>query len=171
MKTIITILAAFAVLCLAGCGNNGKRVSATDKDMADIPTVQYAEQITIDKLPEVLERLKNGQSDYDFLGICSRPEACIYFMQDGGKFYIDYEAIALEQRPYLERIRKYASKQGFRVVETTYGNTPIDYDDMAQAPVLSLRIDTDIDSIAVVGKKLMHDIFQNNDSTLYDVVP
>jgi len=92
-------------------------------------------------------------------------------MQDGGKFYIDYEAIALEQRPYLERIRKYASKQGFRVVETTYGNTPIDYDDMAQAPVLSLRIDTDIDSIAVVGKKLMHDIFQNNDSTLYDVVP
>ncbi len=171
MKATITILGAFIVLCLASCGNNGKRVTATNKDMADITTVQYAEHITIDKLPEVLERLKNGQSDYDFLGICSRPEACIYFMQEGGKFYIDYEAIAREQRPYLERIREYASKQGFRVVETTYGNTPIDYDGMAQAPVLSLRIDTDIDSIAVVGRKLMNDIFQNNDSTLYDVVP
>lgn len=171
MKTIITIFAAFVVLCLAGCGNNGKRVTTTNNDMADISTVQYAEQITIDKLPEVLERLKNGQWDYDFLGICSRPEACIYFMQEGGKFYIDYEAIARVQRPYLERIREYALEQGFRVVETSYGNAPIDYDDISKAPVLSLRIDTDIDSIAVVGRKLMHDVFQDNDSTLYDVVP
>lgn len=164
------IATTISMFGLTGCGYSGKHVPVSQKGTENL-AAQYAEQITIAELPIMLDKLKNGQLDYDFFGICSHPKACIYFMQEGGKFYIDYEAIAQEQRPYLKRIREYASEQGFRVVETTYGNTPIDYDDISQAPVLSLRIDTDIDSTAVVGRKLMHDIFQNNDSTLYDVVP
>lgn len=170
MKNLIVLLILTYILCLSGCGGNGKNGS-TNTDMAEVPSVQYAEQITIDKLPVVLERLKNGQTEFDFLGICSSPVACIYFMQENGKFYIDYEAIGGDQRPYLEKIRQYASEHGYKVVETTYGNTPIDYDDMKQAPVVSLRIDTDIDSIAKAGRQLMQTIFHDNDSTRYDVVP
>lgn len=170
MKNLINILILAFSLCLSGCGNRGKSASA-DTDTVKVPEVQYAEQITIDKLPSVLERLKNRQTEFDFFGICSNPVACIYFMQENGKFYIDYEAITADQRPYLDRIRQYALKQGYRVVETTYGNRPIDYDDMEQAPVISMRIDTDIDSIAKAGKQLMQTIFCDNDSTLYDIVP
>ncbi len=109
--------------------------------------------------------------EYDFFGICSSPVACIYFMQDDGKFYIDYEAIGADQLPYLDKIRQYAVEQGFRVVDTTYGNTPLDFDTPAQAPVLSLRVDTDIDSIAKVGARLMQKVFHNTDTTPYDIVP
>ncbi len=109
--------------------------------------------------------------EYDFFGICSSPVACIYFMQDDGKFYIDYEAIGADQLPYLDKIRQYAVEQGYRVDDTTYGNTPIDFDSPAQAPVLSLRVDTDINSIAKVGARLMQKVFHNTDTTLYDIVP
>ena len=164
------IMIAVSTLGLAGCDNGGKRVPGTI-ELSVAQQVQYAEQITIDKLPTVLQRLKDGQMEYDFFGICSSPVACIYFMQENGKFYIDYEAIGADQLPYLDKIRQYAKEQGYRVADTTYGNTPIDFSEPAQAPVLSLRIDTDIDRIAKVGARLMQTIFNNNDSTLYDIVP
>ncbi|MBD5199730.1 MAG: hypothetical protein HDS83_05000 [Bacteroidales bacterium] len=164
------IMIAVSTLGLAGCGNGGKRAPGTI-ELPVAQQVQYAEQITIDKLPSVLQRLKDGQMEFDFFGICSHPVACIYFMQENGKFYIDYEAIGANQLPYLDKISQYAKEQGYRIVDTTYGNTPIDFSQPSQAPVLSLRIDTDIDSIAKVGAQLMQTIFNNNDSTLYDIVP
>lgn len=166
----IIIVATASVLWLTGCGN-GVRRSEVSHEVVDVPAVMYAEQITINELPIVLERLKNGQTEYDFVGICSSPVACIYFMQENGKFYIDYEAITKSQLPYLTKIKLFASEHGYPTVENTYGNTPIDYHDMTHAPVLSLRIDTDTDSIAKVGIQLMQTIFQDNDSTLYDIVP
>ncbi len=161
---------AVSALGFAGCGNGGKR-EASKVALPERLAVQYADQITIDELPSVLQRLKEGKMEYDFFGICSSPVACIYFMQDDGKFYIDYEAIGADQLPYLDKIRQYAVEQGFRVVDTTYGNTPIDFDSPAQAPVLSLRVDTDIDSIAKVGARLMQTVFHNTDTTPYDIVP
>lgn len=122
-------------------------------------------------LPSVLQRLMDGQMEYDFFGICSSPVACIYFMQEDGKFYIDYEAIGSDQLQYIDKIRQYAAEQGCRVVDTTHGNTPIDFSEPAQAPVLSLRVDTDIDSIANVGARLMQTIFQNTDTIPYEIVP
>ena len=77
----------------------------------------------------------------------------------------------LTEYPYIDKIRRYAAEQGYHVVDTTYGNTPIDFDNPAQAPVLSLRIDADIDSIAKVGKQLMQTVFHNTDTTPYDIVP
>ncbi|MDE5663024.1 MAG: hypothetical protein K2I37_03210 [Muribaculaceae bacterium] len=161
---------AVSSLSFAGCGNGGQR----EADRSGTPEVQqmlYAEQITIDELPEALCRLKEGQLAFGFFGICSSPVTCIYFMHEDGRFYIDYEAIGSDQLPYIDKIRRYAAEQGYRVVNTTYGNTPIDFDNPAQAPVLSLRIDADIDSIAKVGKQLMHTVFHNTDTTTYDIVP
>lgn len=171
MRRILNyIMIAVSALGFAGCGNGGKRASGKIETPAPQPT-RYANQITIDELPSVLQRLKDGQMEYDFFGICSSPVACIYFMQDNGKFYIDYEAIGADQLPYLDKIRQYAKEQGYRVVDTTYGNTPIDFSEPAQAPVLSLRVDTDIDSMAKVGARLMQTIFHNTDTTHYEIVP
>lgn len=171
MRRILNyIMIAVSALGLAGCDNGGKRAPGTI-ELPVAQQVQYAEQITIDKLPSVLQRLKDGQMEYDFFGICSSPVACIYFMQEDGKFYIDYEAIGADQLPYLDQIRQYAVEQGYRVFDTTYGNTPIDFDNPAQAPVISLRIDADIDSIAKVGKQLMRTVFHNTDTTPYHIVP
>ena len=171
MRRIINcILIAITTLGFTGCGNGGKR-EAERLGSSEVQQMQYAEQITIAELPSVLQRLKDGQMEYDFFGICSSPVACIYFMQEDGKFYIDYEAIGADQLPYLNKIRQYAKEQGCRIVDTTYGNTPIDYTEPAQAPVLSLRVDTDIDSIAKVGAQLMQTIFHNTDTTHYEIVP
>ena len=164
------IVIAVSALGFAGCGNGGKR-EADRPGMPEAQQMQYAEQITIDELPEALCRLKEGQMAFGFFGICSSPVACIYFMHEDGRFYIDYEAIGSDQLPYIDKIRRYAAEQGYRVVDTTYGNTPIDFDNPAQAPVLSLRIDADIDSIAKVGKQLMQTVFHNTDTTPYDIVP
>ncbi|MDE5883004.1 MAG: hypothetical protein K2H60_14890 [Muribaculaceae bacterium] len=171
MRRILNyILIAITTLGFTGCGNGGKR-EADRLGSPEVQQMQYAEQITIAELPPVLQRLKDGQMEYDFFGICSSPVACIYFMQEDGKFYIDYEAIGADQLPYIDKIRQYAKEQGYHVVDTTYGNTPIDFSEPAQAPVISLRVDTDIDSIAKVGARLMQIIFHNTDATPYDIVP
>ena len=171
MRRIINcILIAITTLGFTGCGNGGTR-EADRLGSSEVQQMQHAEQITIAKLPDALRRLKDGQMEYDFFGICSSPVACIYFMQENGKFYIDYEAIGADQLPYLAKIRQYAKEKGSRIVDTTYGNTPIDYTEPAQAPVLSLRVDTDIDSIAKVGAQLMQTIFHNTDTTHYEIVP
>ena len=171
MKRILNfIMIAVSTLGFAGCSNGSKHAPGKVEALAPQPT-RYANQITIDELPSVLQRLKDGQMEYDSFGICSSPVACIYFMQEDGKFYIDYEAIGADQLPYLDKIRQYAKEQGYRVVDTTYGNTPIDFSQPSQAQVLSLRIDTDIDSIAKVGTRLMQTIFHNTDTTPYDIVP
>lgn len=167
-KILNHIISAVSTLVLAGCVGKGESARI---EMSEAQPIQYAEQITIDKLPDVLQRLKEGKMEYGFFGICSSPVACIYFMQEDGKLYIDYEAIGSDQLPYIDKIRQYATEQGYRVVDTTYGNTPIDFDNPAQAPVLSLRIDTDIDSIAKVGRQLMQTVFHNTDTTPYDIVP
>lgn len=164
------IVIAVSALGFAGCDNGGQR-EADRSGTHEAQQMQYAEQITIDELPDALRRLKEGQMEFGFFGICSSPVACIYFMQEDGRFYIDYEAIGADQLPYIDKIRQYAVGQGYRVVDTTYGNTPIDFDNPAQAPVLSLRIDADIDSIAKVGKQLMQTVFHNTDTTPYDIVP
>ena len=164
------IVIAVCALGIAGCGNGGKR-EADRSGTPETQQMQYAEQITIDELPETLCRLKEGQMEFGFFGICSSPVACIYFMQEDGKLYIDYEAIGSDQLPYIDKIRRFVAEQGYRVVDTTYGNTPIDFDNPERAPVLSLRIDTGIDSIAKVGKQLMQTVFHNSDTTTYDIVP
>ncbi len=67
----------------------------------------------------------------------------LVFMQESGKFYID-EAIGKEQLPYLDSLKLFAKEHGYPTVETTYYNIPIDYDHLKYAPVLSLKVNADI---------------------------
>ena len=94
------IVIAVSALGFAGCGNGGQR-EADRSGTPEAQQMQYAEQITIDELPDALRRLKEGQMEFGFFGICSSPVACIYFMQEDGRFYIDYEAIGSDQLLYI----------------------------------------------------------------------
>ena len=46
----------------------------------------------------------------DFTGICANGVDCIYFMQDNGKFYIDFEAMSKDQLPYLDTLKQFAKE-------------------------------------------------------------
>lgn len=92
-------------------------------------------------------------------------------MQDNGKFYIDFEAMSKDQLPYLDTLKQFAKEHNYPIIEMTYNNTPIDYDHVKFAPVLSLKVNADIDSIVHVGKLIEQTIFKNNDQTIYDIVP
>jgi hypothetical protein len=167
-----TKILALGLLSLAlgasGCRNTGKQ--ATQLQSVGI-AVPRAARITIDKLPEILRNVQAGRTQFDFTGICGNGTDCIYFMQENGKFYIDFEAMSKDQLPYLDTLKQFAKEHNYPIIETTYNNTPIDYDHVKFAPVLSLKVNADIDSIVHVGKLIEQTIFKNNDQTIYDIVP
>jgi hypothetical protein len=96
---------------------------------------------------------------------------CIYFVLENGKFYIDFEAMGKEQLPYIDTLKQFAKEHNYPIVETTYNNTPVDYEHLKYAPVLSLKVNADIDSIVKVGSQIEHTIFRNNERTVYEIVP
>lgn len=157
-----------SLLNLLGC-RRGNKPSSQNTDWTSFTPI--AAQITMDDLPEVLRNVQAGQTEFDFMGICTKEVDCIYFMQENEKFYIDYEANCKAQLPYLDILKQFAKEHNYPIVETTYGVAPIDYDHMKAAPVLSLKVNTDIDSIVEVGKLIEQTIFHNNDETIYDTVP
>ncbi len=167
-----TKILALGLLSLAlgasGCRNTDKH--ATQLQNVGLP-VPRAARITIDKLPEILKNVQAGRTEFDFTGICGNGTDCIYFMQENGKFYIDFEAMSKEQLPYLDSLKLFAKEHGYPTVETTYNNTPVDYDHLQYTPVLSLKVNADIDSIVKVGKQIEQTIFRNNDRTVYEIVP
>ena len=148
---IITMGILASILSLLGCGYGNKR--ATQSESIN-PYIPVAAQITMDKLPGVLKNVQAGRTEYD-----------------NGKFYIDFEAMSKDQLPYLDTLKQFAKEHNYPIIETTYNNTPIDYDHVKFAPVLSLKVNADIDSIVHVGKLIEQTIFKNNDQTIYDIVP
>lgn len=170
MNNNILILGLLSLaLGASGCRNTGKHTSPQLRSIG--LAVPKAARITIDRLPEILKNVQTGRTQLDFTGICGNGTDCIYFMQENGKFYIDFEAMSKEQLPYLDSLKQFAKEHGYPIVETTYNNTPVDYDHLQYAPVLSLKINADIDSIVKVGKQIEHTIFRNNDRTVYEIVP
>lgn len=170
MNNNILILGLLSLaLGASGCWNTGKHTSPQLRSIG--LAVPKAARITIDRLPEILKNVQAGRTQLDFTGICGNGTDCIYFMQENGEFYIDFEAMSKEQLPYLDSLKQFAKEHGYPIVETTYNNTPVDYDHLQYAPVLSLKINADIDSIVKVGKQIEHTIFRNNDRTVYEIVP
>ena len=167
-----TKILALGLLSLAlgasGCRNTGKQ--ATQLQSVGI-AVPRAARITIDKLPEILRNVQAGRTQFDFTGICGNGTDCIYFVLENGKFYIDFEAMGKDQLPYIDTLKQFAKEHNYPVVETTYNNTPIDYEHLKYAPVISLKVHADIDSIVKVGSQIEQTIFRNNERTVYEIVP
>ena len=167
-----TKILALGLLSLAlgasGCRNTGKQ--ATQLQSVGI-AVPRAVRITIDKLPEILRNVQAGRTQFDFTGICGNGTDCIYFVLENGKFYIDFEAMGKDLLPYIDTLKQFAKEHNYPVVETTYNNTPVDYEHLKYAPVISLKVHADIDSIVKVGSQIEQTIFRNNERTVYEIVP
>ena len=110
-----------SILSLLGCGYGNKR--ATQSESIN-PYIPVAAQITMDKLPGVLKNVQAGRTEYDFTGICASGVDCIYFMQDNGKFYIDFEAMSKDQLPYLNTLKQFAKEHRLRSCEICSGSKP-----------------------------------------------
>ena len=169
MNTKILALGLLSLtLGASGCRNTGKQ--ATQLQSVGI-AVPRAARITIDKLPEILRNVQAGRTQFDFTGICGNGTDCIYFVLENGKFYIDFEAMGKDQLPYIDTLKQFAKEHNYPVVETTYNNTPVDYEHLKYAPVISLKVHADIDSIVKIGSQIEQTIFRNNERTVYEIVP
>lgn len=106
-----------SILSLLSCGHGNKRVTQNDGINSNIPV---AARITIDKLPDVLRNVQAGNTDYDFIGICSNGVDCIYFVLENGKFYIDFEAMGKEQLPYIDTLKQFAKEHNTDIEQKPY---------------------------------------------------
>src|SRR5690606_41150307 len=65
--------------------------------------------------------------------------SCIYFVTDNNLYAIEFEVMAEDQKPWLDKLKTFAEQNNFRTVMTTYNNQP-SYKSSEPAPVL--RIET-----------------------------
>ena len=160
MKSIITMGIISGILSLFGCGNK------TEKSESSI---QRAKQIEIAQLGGELKLLEQNKTEFDFIGITSNGIDCIYFVKDSGKFQIEFEAMTDQQIPYIDKLKTFATENGFEIQMITYGNKP-QYD-AKEAPVLKIITNSNLEKTAEIGGKIQKDIFNNQAETKYDVVP
>ena len=144
--------------------------SKTGNDRHSRSNILIAKLITIDELENQLSLLQNGLNEYDFIGITSNGIDCIYFLLDGDKIQIEFEAMVSEQLPYIDLIQGFAKANNVEVINKSYGNTP-NFDSAKTAPVIRLVINADISRASEIGREIQSAIFKNNELTKYDVVP
>ena len=133
-------------------------------------TNMIAKQINISELKSELELLEQGKTQFDFIGITSNGIDCIYFVKENKKYSIEFEAMDEKQLEMIPKLENFARKNKFDVKHLDYGNKP-NYSSNNFAPVLRIITNADLDEIFEIGKAIQKEIFMNNASTTYDVVP
>jgi hypothetical protein len=165
-----TVLFLLLIGLLVGCGFVKKRLTANGNSNSNSDFHFFAEQIKISDLSKGLEKLRDGRTEFDFIGITSNGVDCIYFMPNNDKFDIDFEAVMREQLPYMDKLRSFADQNSLTSSLTTYGNEPIDHS-TRPAPVLHIEASASLDNVAQLGEKIESEVFGNGEETLYDIVP
>jgi hypothetical protein len=172
MKTFNNLLLLFLLLLLIGCEHSTKKENNQNKSdkIETNQTYLMAEQIKIDELKIALIKLQKGQTEYDFIGITSNGIDCIYFIYEDEKFNLEFEAMTEEQIPYIDKLKNFADNNHFQSVKTTYNNKPL-YKSSSPAPVLRIETNYSLEEIIAIGERIQTEIFNNNEETVYEVVP
>ncbi|AZB30743.1 hypothetical protein [Chryseobacterium balustinum] len=118
-------------------------------------------QIQIHQLPNELKLFLENKTEFDFIGIYSKGDDCIYFAKNGNNLNIEYEAVVKSQVPFYHKLKTFALTNNFKIEETA--NEGI--------PYLKIKTNTSIEETFLLAKKIKQDIFGNNDETQYDIVP
>lgn len=158
------------VLSLSGCGHEVAQNLQDAAAARTTPTIQMARKINISELRQELTRLKDHRTEYDFIGITSDGLDCIYFVQDGDKFNVEFEAMLSGQIPYIDKLKKWAESNHFESTMTIYGNKP-KYPSDQPAPVIHIETDASIEIAAKLGSQIEKEIFGNSDAKIYEIVP
>ncbi|MGO4710291.1 hypothetical protein AB4Y90_14525 [Chryseobacterium sp. 2TAF14] len=127
----------------------------------DLTNRFVAKQIYINQLPEKLSLLIQGKTEFDFIGITSNGNDCIYFAKHGEYLDIEFEAIEKTQIPYYEKLKLFAFENKFKIEESV--NKKI--------PYLKIKTNASIEETLHLAQKIQHDIFGNNENTKYEIVP
>ncbi|RWX02526.1 hypothetical protein [Flavobacterium cerinum] len=127
-------------------------------------------EITIDGLKNELIKLKEGKSGFDVTGITSNGTDCIYFINNGDTFTIEFEAMTADQVPFLKKLKAFAATNGFKTLKTASKKKPL-YETDEFAPVICILTNTSLDETVVIAEKIQTQVFGNSKSTTYDVVP
>lgn len=154
-------------LVLVSCGQNENKQNEKIQNLKAMPR---AEQIKISNLRSVLTRLQNKQLEFDFFGITSNGVDCIYFVPDNNLYAIEFEVMAEDQKPWLDKLKTFAEQNNFKFVMTTYNNQP-NYKSSEPAPVLRIETNSNLDQTATIGQNIMAQVFGNSEQTTYEVVP
>jgi hypothetical protein len=166
-REFIFMFAIGLTLILFSCGQSENKPKEQTQNLNPMPR---AEQIKISDLKSVLTRLQNKQLEFDFFGITSNGVDCIYFVPDNDLYAIEFEVMAEDQKPWLDKLKTFAEQNNFRTIMTTYKNQP-NYKSAEPAPVLRIETKSNLDQTASIGQNIMAQVFGNNEQTTYDVVP
>ena len=166
LKLLLILGLLGIILGMLSCRNN----KSSNKESESSTYSLIAKQITISQLDKELELLKEGKTEFDFIGITSNGIDCIYFMKCEDKFNIGFEAMTEEQVLFIDKLKEYAKNKGFQHKMATYGNKP-HYQSVKEAPVIVIETNTILSETAKLGEEIENIIFGNNIETRYDVVP
>lgn len=149
------------VFLLTGC-NQSKR--------EEYKSEASVEEITIGGLKNELIKLKEGKSGFDVTGITSNGTDCIYFINNGDTFNIEFEAMTADQVPFIKKLKAFADAHGFKTLKTASKKKPL-YETDEFAPVLRILTNSSLDEMVVIAEKIQTQVFGNTKDTTYDVVP
>ncbi|UOV00004.1 hypothetical protein MUU74_08615 [Chryseobacterium daecheongense] len=120
-----------------------------------------AKQIMIRDLHEQLILLHQNKTEFEFIGINSNGDDCIYFAKEGQNYNIEYEAVEKTQLPYFEKIKSFASRNNYSYSEKINNGIPY----------LIVHTNTGIDQTIKLAEQIQIEIFGNNENTVYEIVP
>jgi hypothetical protein len=158
------------LLVLSGCGYESVQNAQSTATPKVAPTIQMARKIKINQLKGELTRLKNHETEYDFIGITSNGVDCLYFVSDGDNFNLEFEAMISDQKPFIDKLREWADSNHFKSAMTTYNNQP-KYQSDQPAPVIHIETNASLEVVVKLGSRIEKEIFGNSETAVYEVVP
>ena len=120
-----------------------------------------AKQIQLHELAEELNRVLEGETDFNFIGITANVYDSLFFVRNEQNFNLEFRALKKIQLPYLELLEQFASKN----------NIMFETEKLDRIPYLSLKTNTSITETVDLEKRIQKEIFGNTDSTIYKVIP
>ncbi len=140
---------------------NNLKIIKANQNIEKIKNEFVAKQIQIHQLPKELKLFLENKTEFDFIGIYSKGDDCIYFAKTGNDLNIEYEAVTESQVPFYHKLKSFAFTNNFKVEEIANEGVPY----------LKIKTNTSIEETFLLAKKIQQDIFGNNDETKYDIVP
>lgn len=140
---------------------NNLKIIKANQNIEKFENDFVTKQIQIHQLPNELKLFLENKTEFDFIGIYSKGDDCIYFAKNGNNLNIEYEAVVKSQVPFYHKLKTFALTNNFKIEETA--NEGI--------PYLKIKTNTSIEETFLFAKKIQQDIFGNNDETQYDIVP
>lgn len=120
-----------------------------------------AKQIQLDELAQELNRVLEGKTDFNFIGITANGFDSLFFVRNDQNFNIEFRALKKIQLPYLQLLEDFASKN----------NIMFETEKLDRIPYLSLKTNTSITETVDLAKLIQKEVFGNNDNTIYKVIP